>query len=127
MIRAGLHPLDLEVGKWLRKHAPGINPIIAMNKSESLCDGVGSISDAADEARMLGFGDPIAISAETGLGMTALHDALQPLFEDYMLQVLNSKITFALLDLVNFCKIFQIYLFIYFELACHLHKLYVVP
>jgi predicted GTPase len=96
VIRAGLHPLDLDVGKWFRKHAPGIKPIVAMNKSESLCDGVGSISDAADEARMLGFGDPIAISAETGLGMAALHDALQPLIEDYMLQVLNSKITFAL-------------------------------
>ncbi|CAK7357232.1 unnamed protein product [Dovyalis caffra] len=90
-VRAGLHPLDMEVGKWLRKHAQGINPIIAMNKSESLCDGVGSIADAADEARMLGFGDPIAISAETGLGMTALHDALQPLIEDYMLQVLNNN------------------------------------
>ncbi|XP_011015744.1 PREDICTED: uncharacterized protein LOC105128455 [Populus euphratica] len=90
-VRAGLHPLDLDVGKWLRKHAPGIKPIVAMNKSESLCDGVGSISDAADEARMLGFGDPIAISAETGLGMAALHDALQPLIEDYMLQVLNNN------------------------------------
>lgn len=90
-VRAGLHPLDLDVGKWFRKHAPGIKPIVAMNKSESLCDGVGSISDAADEARMLGFGDPIAISAETGLGMAALHDALQPLIEDYMLQVLNNN------------------------------------
>lgn len=90
-VRAGLHPLDLDVGRWFRKHAPGIKPIVAMNKSESLCDGVGSISDAADEARMLGFGDPIAISAETGLGMAALHDALQPLIEDYMLQVLNNN------------------------------------
>ncbi|KAF9690337.1 hypothetical protein SADUNF_Sadunf01G0185000 [Salix dunnii] len=90
-VRAGLHPLDLDVGKWFRKNAPGIKPIVAMNKSESLCDGVGSISDAADEARMLGFGDPIAISAETGLGMAALHDALQPLIEDYMLQVLNRR------------------------------------
>lgn len=90
-VRAGLHPLDLDVGRWFRKHAPGIKPIVAMNKSESLCDGVGSICDAADEARMLGFGDPIAISAETGLGMAALHDALQPLIEDYMLQVLNNN------------------------------------
>lgn len=90
-VRAGLHPLDLDVGRWFRKHAPGIKPIVAMNKSESLCNGVGSICDAADEARMLGFGDPIAISAETGLGMAALHDALQPLIEDYMLQVLNNN------------------------------------
>lgn len=90
-VRAGLHPLDLDVGRWFRKHAPGIKPIVAMNKSESLCDGVGSICDAADEARMLGFGDPIAISAETGLGMAALHDALHPLIEDYMLEVLNNN------------------------------------
>ncbi|KAJ9162724.1 hypothetical protein P3X46_022480 [Hevea brasiliensis] len=90
-VRAGLHPLDLEVGKWLRRNAPGFTPIVAMNKSESLCDGTGSITDAADEARMLGFGDPIAISAETGLGMTALYDSLRPLLEDYMLKVLNSN------------------------------------
>ncbi|KAJ8767866.1 hypothetical protein K2173_020806 [Erythroxylum novogranatense] len=89
--RAGLHPLDLEVGKWLRKHAPGIRPIIAMNKSESLCDGANSITDVADEARRLGFGDPIAVSAETGLGMTTLYDVLQPLLEDYLLQALDSK------------------------------------
>ncbi|XP_037493413.1 GTPase Der [Jatropha curcas] len=96
-VRVGLHPLDVEVGRWLRKHAPGINPIVAMNKSESLCDGIGSIADAAEEARLLGFGDPIAISAETGLGMTALHDALRPLLEDYILKVLKSKISFPLL------------------------------
>ncbi|KDP32444.1 hypothetical protein JCGZ_13369 [Jatropha curcas] len=89
-VRVGLHPLDVEVGRWLRKHAPGINPIVAMNKSESLCDGIGSIADAAEEARLLGFGDPIAISAETGLGMTALHDALRPLLEDYILKVLKN-------------------------------------
>uniref|UniRef100_A0A2P2JI52 Guanylate kinase-like domain-containing protein n=1 Tax=Rhizophora mucronata TaxID=61149 RepID=A0A2P2JI52_RHIMU len=90
--RAGLHPLDLEVGKWLRKHASGIRPIVALNKSESLCDGTGSISDMANEACALGFGDPIAISAETGLGMTTLYEALRPLLVDYMLQVLKSKI-----------------------------------
>ncbi|EEF42991.1 GTPase Der [Ricinus communis] len=90
-VRAGLHPLDVEVGKWLRKHAPGINPIVAMNKSESLCDGAGSIEEAADEARMLGFGDPIAISAETGLGMTTLYDSLGPLLVDYALNVLKNN------------------------------------
>lgn len=68
-----------------------------MNKSESFCDGTGSITDAADEARALGFGNPIAISAETGLGMTELYDALQPLLKDYMVKVLNSKKSFALI------------------------------
>ena len=82
----------------MRKHASGINPIVAMNKSESLCDGAGSIAEAADEVRMLGFGDPIAISAETGLGMTVLYDSLRPLLVDYMLKVLKSKNSFAVLD-----------------------------
>ncbi|CAN1760995.1 GTPase Der [Linum perenne] len=89
--RAGLHPLDMEVGKWLRKNAPGMIPVVVLNKAELLFDGRESFSEAADEVRMLGFGDPIAISAETGLGMTALHEALRPLLEEHVLQVLNSN------------------------------------
>ncbi|QCD79859.1 GTP-binding protein [Vigna unguiculata] len=87
--RAGIHPLDLEVGKWLRKHAPQIKPIVAMNKSESLFDADDSLATAANEMCRLGFGDPIAISAETGLGMHELYVSLRPLLEDYMLRVLN--------------------------------------
>lgn len=83
-----MQPLDLEVGKWLRKNAPGIRTILAMNKSESLDDG-GLLTAEAAEAHALGFGDPIAISAETGLGMAELHEALCPLLENYMLQTLN--------------------------------------
>lgn len=93
MARSGLHPLDMEVGKWLRKHAPQIKPIVAMNKCESLHDGTGSLAGAAAETLILGFGDPIAISAETGLGMTELYETLRPSLEDYMVQVLNGKVT----------------------------------
>ncbi|KAA3472076.1 GTPase Der-like isoform X1 [Gossypium australe] len=89
--RTGLHPLDQEVGKWLRKHAPGINPIVAMNKSESLHKDPNSFAEAATEALKLGFGEPIAISAETGLGMTALHESLRPMLENYMAKVLDGK------------------------------------
>lgn len=85
--RAGLHPLDLEVGKWLRKHAPQIKPIVVMNKSES----IGSLDEVASEALALGFGEPIAISAETGLGMTTLYEVLRPLLEDYMVKMLNGN------------------------------------
>ncbi|KAJ0010011.1 hypothetical protein Pint_33016 [Pistacia integerrima] len=91
MSRTGLHPLDLEVGKWLRRHAPRIKPLVAMNKSESLHDGIGSLAGAAAEALMLGFRDPIAISAETGLGMTELYEALRPSLEDFMVRVLNDN------------------------------------
>ncbi|KAJ0962921.1 hypothetical protein J5N97_028043 [Dioscorea zingiberensis] len=85
-VRDGLQPLDIEVGQWMRKHAPGIRTIVAMNKSESL-DERGLITAEAGEAQALGFGDPIAISAETGLGMAELYEILRPLFEDYVLQL----------------------------------------
>ena len=49
------------------------------------------LAAAAGEAYELGFGDPIAISAETGLGMAELYEALRPLLEDHMLQVLHGK------------------------------------
>ncbi|XP_022733998.1 uncharacterized protein LOC111287610 isoform X1 [Durio zibethinus] len=90
-VRTGLHPLDQEVGKWLRKQAPGINPIVAMNKSESLHSNTNTFAEAAIEAQILGFGEPIAISAETGLGMTALYEALRPRLEDYIVKVLDGN------------------------------------
>jgi hypothetical protein len=61
-----------------------------MNKSESL-DEHGVLTAAAGEAYKLGFGDPVAISAETGLGMAELYEVLRPLFEEYMSQLPNSK------------------------------------
>ncbi|GMI65729.1 hypothetical protein like AT5G39960 [Hibiscus trionum] len=90
-VRTGLHPLDQEVGRWLRKHAPGINPIVAMNKSESLHNDINSFAEAATEVLKLGFGEPIAISAETGLGMTTLYESLRPLLESYMNKVLDGN------------------------------------
>lgn len=87
-VREGLQPLDREVGQWLRKHASGIHTIVAMNKSESL-DERGLLTAEAGEAHALGFGDPIAISAETGFGMAELYETLRPLFEDYMLRLPN--------------------------------------
>ncbi|KAM7264753.1 hypothetical protein ACFE04_002436 [Oxalis oulophora] len=89
--RSGLHPLDAEVGKWLRKNAPDIKPILVMNKCESLHDGTGSLIEAFSEALRLGFGEPIPMSCETGLGMTELHETLQPLLEDYMVPILNDS------------------------------------
>ncbi|TQE06050.1 hypothetical protein C1H46_008360 [Malus baccata] len=77
--------------RWLRKNAPGINLVVALNKSEALFDGSDSLMTAAAEAYRLGFGDPVAISGETGLGMQDLYESLKPKLENYMLQVLNSK------------------------------------
>lgn len=89
--RDGLQAMDLDVGKWLRKHAPGIKTIVVMNKAELLDDISGSLAAAAGEAYTLGFGDPIALSAETGFGMTELYEALRPSLEDYVLQVINDE------------------------------------
>lgn len=91
MTRDGLHPLDQDVGKWLRRHALKMNIIVAVNKAESLFDSSESLVSATTEAYKLGFGDPIAISAETGLGMQDLYAALKPKLEDYMGQNLNGK------------------------------------
>lgn len=90
--------MDLDVGKWLRKHAPGIKIIMVMNKAESLDDGFGSVISAASEARTLGFGDPIALSAETGLGMNDLYEVLRPLLEEHMLQIVDGKIILLTLN-----------------------------
>ncbi|KAL9174890.1 hypothetical protein ABFS82_02G080500 [Erythranthe guttata] len=89
--RDGLLPMDLDVGKWLRKHAPGIKPTVIMNKAELLDDASGSLASAAGEAYTLGFGDPIALSAETGLGMTELYEALRPSLEEYVLQHIKDE------------------------------------
>ncbi|KAF6139640.1 hypothetical protein GIB67_033644 [Kingdonia uniflora] len=91
-VRDGLQPMDLEVGKWLRKHAPGVKIILAMNKCESLDDHTGYLIAAAGEAHKLGYGDPIAISAETGLGMAGLYEVLRPLLEEYMSRILKDKV-----------------------------------
>ncbi|XP_074331701.1 uncharacterized protein LOC141668639 isoform X1 [Apium graveolens] len=87
--RDGLQPMDLDVGKWLRKNAPELKTIVLMNKAESLDDGLGSLAAASGEALRLGFGDPIALSAETGQGMVELYEALRPLLEDYVVQLVN--------------------------------------
>ncbi|XP_042062441.1 GTPase Der-like isoform X2 [Salvia splendens] len=84
--RDGLQPLDLDVGKWLRKHAPGMKTIVVMNKAELLDNVSGSLGAAAGESYTLGFGDPIALSAETGFGLAELSEALRPLLEDFVLQ-----------------------------------------
>ncbi|KAK8956281.1 putative tRNA modification GTPase mnmE [Platanthera guangdongensis] len=89
-VREGLQPLDKDVGKWMRKHAPKVHTIVAMNKSESL-DEEGLVAAAAGEAHVLGFGDPVAISAETGLGMAELYATILPLLEDYVRQLPNGE------------------------------------
>jgi len=70
--RAGLTPLDEEIARWLRTQEV---PVVAVaNKAE------GSAGDAGlFEAFSLGFGEPVALSAEHGEGVADLFEALWPL------------------------------------------------
>jgi GTPase len=69
--RAGLTAGDEIVADALRKSGKPV--IVAANKSESAAADAGGI-----EAYALGFGEPVAVSAEHGLGMGELRDALAP-------------------------------------------------
>ncbi|MBY8823645.1 ribosome biogenesis GTPase Der [Sphingomonas colocasiae] len=69
--RAGIVPLDAEIGRWLRA---GNTPVIlAANKAEGRAG-----NDGVLEALELGFGDPVELSAEHGEGMVELFEALMP-------------------------------------------------
>ncbi|MEO0411970.1 MAG: ribosome biogenesis GTPase Der [Pseudomonadota bacterium] len=68
--RAGLMPLDSYFADWLRTTGRPI--ALIANKAE------GRLAQTAlFEAYSLGFGDPVAISAEHGEGLTDLFDAIQ--------------------------------------------------
>ena len=69
--RAGVTPHDREIAGQLRRAGKPV--IVAANKAESNASlgGVG-------EAHALGFGEPIALSAEHGQGLSELYTALVP-------------------------------------------------
>ncbi|MBC2651036.1 ribosome biogenesis GTPase Der [Novosphingobium aerophilum] len=73
--RAGLTPLDEEIARWLREQSVPI--VLLANKAEGR-QGDGGLYDAFS----LGFGEPIAFSAEHGQGLGDLFEALLPLIED---------------------------------------------
>ena len=72
--RAGITPLDEEIGRWLR--AQPLPVLLLANKAE------GKTGDhGVYEAFSLGLGEPVAVSAEHGEGMGDLFEALLPLIE----------------------------------------------
>jgi GTPase len=73
--RAGLTPLDEEIGRWLRGSATPV--VLLANKAEGRQGEAGT-----NEAFALGLGTPIPISAEHGEGVVELFDALRPYCED---------------------------------------------
>ncbi len=73
--RAGITPLDEEIGRYLRGH--DIPVILLANKAEGRAGDHGLF-----EAFALGFGDPVGVSAEHGEGMGDLFEALLPHFAE---------------------------------------------
>jgi len=72
--RAGVTPLDEEIARWLRS---GDVPVVLMaNKAEGRAGESGLL-----EAFGLGFGEPVAFSAEHGEGLAELFGALAPFIE----------------------------------------------
>lgn len=72
--RTGLTPMDRHFADWLRKQKVPV--ALMVNKCESKAALSGMY-----EAYELGFGEPIAISAEHGLGMDDLFQILRPKIE----------------------------------------------
>lgn len=72
--RVGLVPLDEEVARWLRE---GDTPVVLVaNKAEGRAAEAGLL-----EAYSLGFGEPVAFSAEHGEGMVELFEGLRPFID----------------------------------------------
>src|SRR3954452_3551662 len=69
--REGLTPLDEEIGRWLRAESTPV--IVVANKAEGGAGESGTL-----DAYRLGFGEPIALSAEHGEGVADLFQMLRP-------------------------------------------------
>ena len=72
--RAGITPLDEEIARWLR--VSPVPVILLANKAEGRAAEAGLI-----ECYALGFGEPVAVSAEHGEGIADLFEALLPHLE----------------------------------------------
>ncbi len=71
--RAGVTPLDEHFANWLRR--TGKPAVLVANK----CEGAAAQSGLF-EAHALGYGEPVALSGEHGLGLDELHERLAELF-----------------------------------------------
>ena len=72
--RAGLTPLDEEIGRWLR--GASVPVVVLANKAEGKAGDHGLF-----EAFSLGLGDPVPFSAEHGQGLADLFEAMLPHLE----------------------------------------------
>lgn len=69
--RTGITPIDQHFAQLVRRKKAKV--ILVVNKAEG-----GKASNAISESYRLGFGEPVAISAAHGEGLSELYDALAP-------------------------------------------------
>jgi len=69
--RAGITPMDRHFAGWLRRS--GVPLVLVANKAEGMQAEAG-----LNEGHELGLGEPIGLSAEHGLGLADLYQALSP-------------------------------------------------
>jgi GTPase len=75
--RAGVNPVDMYFARWI--HKENVKAILIANK----CEGQMNSYIFDKEYYKLGFGEPIAISAEHKLGWGELYDAIEPFYDKY--------------------------------------------
>lgn len=73
--RAGVTPLDEHFAQWLRRSPTPV--LLLANKCEGQLGAAG-----VGEANSLGLGEPVAVSAEHGEGLSELRDAIAAYFPD---------------------------------------------
>jgi small GTP-binding protein len=79
--RVGVLPGDAALARWLRGPAADVaeKVLLVANKCERRRrDGGAGVGWVLAEASSLGFGEPVALSAETGEGLAELYEALAP-------------------------------------------------
>jgi GTPase len=83
--RAGVVPLDEEIGRWLRGSTTPV--VLLANKAEGRAAENGIL-----ECYSLGFGDPIAFSAEHGEGLSELFSELLPHIEREEFEAVDEEV-----------------------------------
>lgn len=81
--RAGVTPLDAHFANWLRSQKTPV--ILGVNK----CEGKAG-EDGLYDAYSLGIGEPVPFSAEHGVGMENLYDALLPYYEEGLARAVDN-------------------------------------
>ncbi len=74
--RSGITPTDEHFANWVRKLGKPV--VLAVNK----CESEAVADNALAEAWSLGLGEPLAMSAEHGLGLADLYQAFAPYFTE---------------------------------------------